>query len=63
LLVGLFGPTPSAHAAGFVVTSAADSGPGTLRQAIVDANASPGLDTISFDIAGAGVHMIEPATP
>src|SRR5262245_6190222 len=63
LLVGLFVPLPAAHAAGFVVTTTADSGPGSLRQAIVDANASPGPDTISSDIAGAGGQMIEPATP
>ena len=35
-------------AATFTVTSSADSGPGTLRQAILDANASPGLDLIRF---------------
>ncbi len=39
-----------AHAAGFVVTSTADSGPGSLRQAIDDANAAPGSDLISFAI-------------
>ena len=33
----------------FVVTSTADAGPGSLRQAIVEANASPGADTITFD--------------
>ena len=33
-----------------VVTSAADAGPGTLRQAILDANASPGPDAIRFAI-------------
>ena len=32
----------------FAVTSLADSGPGSLRQAIVDANSSPGADTIEF---------------
>ena len=44
--------------AAFVVTSAQDNGPGTLRQAILDANADGGADTIDFDIAGAGVHTI-----
>ena len=34
---------------GFVVTDAGDSGPGTLRQAVLDANAAPGPDTIDFD--------------
>jgi hypothetical protein len=36
-------------AAVFNVTSPADSGPGTLRQAVQDANASPGDDEITFD--------------
>ena len=31
-------------------TDAADSGPGTLRQAIDDANANPGVDTIKFNL-------------
>ena len=42
----------------FTVTSTADSGPGSLRQAILDANASPGLDTVQFGIVGAGIHTI-----
>lgn len=50
-------------AATFVVTSTADSGPGSLRQAIVDANASPGSDVIAFSIPGAGPHKILPASP
>src|SRR5204863_527842 len=33
------------------VTSPNDSGPGTLRQAILDANAHPGLDQIDFSVA------------
>ena len=44
----------------FTVTNTADSGAGSLRQAIIDANASPGLDTIAFDIPGGGVHTIAP---
>ena len=52
----------SAGAATFTVTNTADSGPGSLRQAILDANANAGLDTIAFDIPGAGVHTITPAT-
>src|SRR6267378_6088620 len=46
----------------FTVTSVADSGPGTLRQAILDANANAGADTIVFNIPGSGVHTISPAT-
>ena len=36
----------------FVVTNINDSGPGSLRQAILDANANPGLDSIHFNISG-----------
>ncbi len=43
---------------GLVVTSANDHGPGTLRQAIMDANANPGMDTIVFNIPGTGIHTI-----
>ena len=54
----------------FTVTSTADSGPGTLRQAIADSNSFgqatasheiyPGPATIAFAIPGAGVHTIAP---
>jgi hypothetical protein len=40
--------------AAFVVTDAGDGGPGTLRQAILDANTSVGPDTITFNLPGAG---------
>jgi hypothetical protein len=33
----------------FTVTNLDDSGSGSLRQAIEDANATAGLDTIEFD--------------
>ena len=49
-----------------VVTNTADSGPGSLRQAILNANAianEGGADLISFNIPGAGVHTIQPASP
>jgi len=49
-------------AATFTVTNTNDSGAGSLRQAILDANASPGLDTIAFNIPGSGVHTITPLT-
>ena len=49
-------------AATFTVTNTADSGAGSLRQAILDANAAVGADTIEFNIPGAGVHTITPAT-
>src|SRR3954451_20222126 len=48
----------------FRVTSTDDAGPGSLRQAILDANAkAPGPHAIDFEIPGAGVHTITPATP
>jgi uncharacterized repeat protein (TIGR01451 family) len=52
-------------AATFTVTSADDSGPGTLRQAILEANAlGAGPHTIAFDIPSAGrLHTITPLTP
>ena len=43
----------------FVVTSFADSGPDTIRQAILDANSTPGADTISLRFQG--TYML--ATP
>jgi hypothetical protein len=42
----------------FTVTSLTDSGPGSLRSALVDANQSDGLDTINFQLADNGVRTI-----
>ena len=58
---GGLGPRP-ADGTTFTVTSTADSGPGSLRDAIIDANASTGLDTLVFDI-GAGLQVISPLSP
>src|SRR5437868_13649817 len=49
-------------AATFTVINTNDSGAGSLRQAILDANANAGADTIAFAIPGPGVHTISPAT-
>ncbi|HEY0677462.1 MAG TPA: T9SS type A sorting domain-containing protein [Chitinophagaceae bacterium] len=49
-------------AATFTVTNTNDAGPGSLRQAILDANATPGADAIVFNIAGTGPFVISPAT-
>jgi hypothetical protein len=46
-----------------VVGSAADSGPGTLRQAIFDANSSPTPVIISFAIPSTGVPTINLLSP
>src|SRR3982751_5309645 len=51
--------------AAFTVTNVDDSGAGSLRQAIIDANATAnvgGPDEIGFAIAGDGLHTIEPLT-
>ncbi|MDD5542294.1 MAG: FG-GAP-like repeat-containing protein [Acidobacteriia bacterium] len=45
----------------FTVTNTNDSGPGSLRQAIFDAFANPGLDRISFNI-GTGPKTISPSS-
>jgi hypothetical protein len=55
----------------FTVTSTSDSGPGSLRQAIIDANATGSPQTISFDITigadgmpnGAGPIVIGLSSP
>src|SRR3712207_6671953 len=49
--------------AAFVVTNTNDAGQGSLRQAILDANANFGADTFTFNIPGAGLHTITPASP
>jgi hypothetical protein len=50
LVLALF---PATAAAGsFLVTSAADSGPGSLRAAIAVANTNPGPDTIAINVTG-----------
>ena len=46
-----------------IVTTTADSGPGSLRAAIIYANANPGDDTITFAIPGTGIQMIAPNSP
>jgi Bacterial Ig domain len=49
----------------FTVTNTNDSGPGSLRQAMLDANnaTSAPPDTILFKIPGAGPFVIAPLTP
>src|SRR5262249_30006753 len=46
-----------------VVSNVNDSGAGSLRQAILDANSLPNPDTITFNIPGSGVHPILPLPP
>jgi uncharacterized repeat protein (TIGR01451 family) len=53
VLVGLGGNLPRARAATYTVTNTNASGPGSLRQAILDANGNTGHDTIDFSTTGA----------
>src|SRR5262249_10491066 len=43
----------------YMVTNTNNAGSGSLRQAILDANAHPGFDDIRFNIPGGGVHTIQ----
>jgi hypothetical protein len=47
----------------FLVTTTADPGNGSLRQAIQFADTTPGPNTIQFAIASSGVQTIQPASP
>ncbi|HMS92658.1 MAG TPA: hypothetical protein PJ993_01855 [Candidatus Saccharibacteria bacterium] len=53
----LFNPR-AAHAATYTVTNNNDSGAGSLRQAIIDANTNPGTDIIVFD----NTYTIQPTS-
>ena len=61
--VALFLTFGLASADTLVVTNTNDSGPGSLRQAILDANAGAGADVISFNIPGSGPFVITPVSP
>ena len=49
--------------AAYTVINALDAGAGSLRDAIVSANANPGADFIQFNIPGVGPHTIILQTP
>jgi hypothetical protein len=53
--------TPAAGAATFTVTNTADSGPGSLRQAVADANSTGEPDAVAFAI-GSGPQTISLAS-
>ena len=58
-LSAAFAAAPSAWASTtYTVTSTADSGAGTLRQAILEANGHVGTDSIRFNLPGSGVQTI-----
>ena len=44
----------------FTVTNTGNAGPGSLRQAILNADSHAGVDTIRFAIPGSGVQVIAP---
>ena len=47
----------------FTVTNNADSGPGSLRQAILNANTAPGTDTINFNIKVGAISEVPIPSP
>lgn len=49
--------------AAFPVTNLSDAGPGSLRQALLLANATPGPDSVTFAIPAPGVQIIQPFSP
>jgi len=53
----------NAPAVVFPVSTTADGGPGSLRDAIMAANGTPGNDMIVFAIAPAGPQLIVPLSP
>lgn len=60
LLLLLACPT---RAAVFTVTNTGDVGAGSLRDAMTQANITPGNDIIDFAISGSGPHTIRPLSP
>lgn len=63
-LLILLGLTGRMTAATFTVTTTASAGPGSLREAILAANAAPDPDRIEFNIAPSNiVHVIQLAAP
>jgi IPT/TIG domain/S-layer homology domain len=63
LAFALFSCAVAVRANTYTVTSTNDAGTGSLRQAILDANANPGADTIAFNVVGSGPHTIAPTSP
>ncbi len=49
---GMIFTSQPALAAAYIVTNLNDSGTGSLRQAIIDTNANPGADIITFSLSG-----------
>ncbi len=62
LMILILGCARLGHSATIAVTNTADSGPGSFRQALVTANASPVPNTIVFQIPGTPPFSIAPAS-
>lgn len=60
LCCGLF--AAASRGATFTVTTTADSGAGTLRQAMLDSDANPGTNNIVFQISGPPPFTLTPLT-
>jgi parallel beta-helix repeat protein len=56
--LGIAALAPSAHAATFTVTNLADSGAGSLRDAVAQANTNPGADVITFQSGLTGTILL-----
>jgi len=63
LLLSLFANVPKVKAATFTVSNTNESGSGSLRQAIIDANTTSIADDIDFNIPGDGKKQIIPTSP
>ncbi len=63
LLASLFLLSDAVLGATFTVSNTLDSGAGSFRQAILDANATGGIDTIEFHIPGIAPFKISPTLP
>jgi hypothetical protein len=59
--LGLLGSAPTADAAVYTVTSAADSGVGTLRWALSATATNPGADVVRFNLPAP--YRIQPTSP
>ncbi|HEX8199173.1 MAG TPA: hypothetical protein VF590_01705, partial [Isosphaeraceae bacterium] len=46
----------------FTVANTNDGGAGSLRQALLDANATPGTDTVAYNLPGTGPFTIRPTS-
>ena len=63
LIISFLSFCPTAWSANYVVIVPGDILPGNLREAINNANANPGPDTITFNIPDPFIKTITPTTP